>query len=58
VILAAAGNDWHRPILVIAASYFVGALAWLGIDPVTPIASTDSVVPVGARTPATEGTRG
>jgi ACS family glucarate transporter-like MFS transporter len=58
VILEAAGNDWHRPILVIAASYFVGALAWLGIDPVTPIASADSVVPVGARTPATEGTRG
>lgn len=38
VILEAAGNNWEVPIVVIAATYFVGALAWLGIDPVTPLA--------------------
>jgi ACS family glucarate transporter-like MFS transporter len=36
-ILEAAGGNWHVPILVIAFWYFVGALAWLGIDPVTPL---------------------
>lgn len=34
-ILEAAGNDWSVPIMVLAAAYFVGAIAWLGIDPVT-----------------------
>jgi MFS transporter, ACS family, glucarate transporter len=39
MILEAAGN-WQVPILVLAAAYFVGSLAWLGIDPVTPIGDT------------------
>src|SRR6187399_448215 len=34
-ILEAAGNNWNAPIVVLAAAYFVGAIAWLGIDPVT-----------------------
>jgi MFS transporter, ACS family, glucarate transporter len=34
-ILEAAGNNWNVPIMVLAAAYFVGAIAWLGIDPVT-----------------------
>jgi MFS transporter, ACS family, glucarate transporter len=37
-ILAAAGDRWHTVILVIAGWYAVGALCWLGIDPVTPVA--------------------
>ena len=37
IILDAAGGNWDVPILVIAAVYFVGTLAWLGIDPVTPL---------------------
>ena len=37
IILDSAGGNWDVPILVIAATYFVGALAWLGIDPVTPL---------------------
>jgi MFS transporter, ACS family, glucarate transporter len=37
MILGAAGNNWDVPILVIAAAYGVGALAWLAIDAVTPI---------------------
>lgn len=40
-ILQAAGNDWGTVIQVIAAWYFIGALSWLGIDPVTPIDSQD-----------------
>jgi ACS family glucarate transporter-like MFS transporter len=39
LILEAAGN-WQVPILVLATAYFVGSLAWLGIDPVTPIDQT------------------
>jgi ACS family glucarate transporter-like MFS transporter len=34
-ILEAAGNNWNVPIVVLASAYFIGALAWLGIDPVT-----------------------
>ncbi len=34
-ILEAAGNNWNVPIMVLSAAYFVGALAWIGIDPVT-----------------------
>lgn len=34
-ILQAANNNWKIVILVIAGWYFVGALCWLGIDPVT-----------------------
>ncbi len=37
IILDSAGGNWDVPILVIAAVYFVGAIAWLGIDPVTPL---------------------
>jgi sugar phosphate permease len=37
IILDSAGGNWDVPILVISATYFVGALAWLGIDPVTPL---------------------
>jgi nitrate/nitrite transporter NarK len=40
IILDSAGGNWDVPILVIAAVYFVGALAWLGIDPVTPLEGT------------------
>jgi hypothetical protein len=36
MIREAAGN-WEVPILVLAAAYLVGSVAWLGIDPVTPI---------------------
>jgi len=36
-ILAAAGGRWRVVILVIAGWYAVGALCWLGIDPVTPV---------------------
>ena len=34
-ILEAAGNNWNVPIVVLAGAYFIGALAWLGVDPVT-----------------------
>jgi ACS family glucarate transporter-like MFS transporter len=57
MILEAAGNDWERPILVIAASYFVGALAWFGIDPVTPIAP-DPAWGAAAGQPVEDGARG
>jgi len=40
-ILQAADNRWSVVILVIAGWYFVGALCWLGIDPVTPLAQGD-----------------
>ncbi len=36
-ILQATGNDWSAVIHLIAGWYFVGALCWLGIDPVTPL---------------------
>ncbi|MGA2658844.1 MAG: MFS transporter [Verrucomicrobiota bacterium] len=36
-ILQAAGNHWATVIQVIAGWYFIGALSWLGIDPVTPV---------------------
>ncbi len=36
-ILQAAGNNWSVVIQVIAGWYFIGALCWLGIDPVTPL---------------------
>jgi len=36
-ILQAAGNNWTVVIQVIAGWYFVGAICWLGIDPVTPV---------------------
>jgi sugar phosphate permease len=41
-ILQAAGNDWAAVIQVIAGWYFIGALSWLGIDPVTPVDRTGS----------------
>jgi len=40
-ILNAAGGQWRVVILVIAGWYAVGALCWLGIDPVTPIAAPE-----------------
>ena len=40
-ILEAAGGQWRVVILVIAGWYAVGALCWLGIDPVTPIAASE-----------------
>jgi MFS transporter, ACS family, glucarate transporter len=40
-ILQAADNNWSVVIQVIAAGYFVGALCWLGIDPVTPLDRTE-----------------
>jgi MFS transporter, ACS family, glucarate transporter len=36
-ILQAANNRWSVVIQVIAGWYFVGAICWLGIDPVTPL---------------------
>ena len=36
-ILQAAGDRWAVVIQVIAGWYLVGALCWLGIDPVTPL---------------------
>ncbi len=36
-LLEAAANDWSVVIRVIAGGYFVAALCWLGIDPVTPL---------------------
>jgi sugar phosphate permease len=36
-ILDAAGGQWRTVIVVIAGWYAVGAVCWLGIDPVTPI---------------------
>jgi sugar phosphate permease len=41
-VLHAAGNDWAVVIQVIAGSYFIGALSWLGIDPVTPLDRAES----------------
>jgi MFS transporter, ACS family, glucarate transporter len=51
-ILQAANNDWSLVIQVIAAAYFVGALCWLGIDPVTPVdcGGPSREHPSGART--------
>jgi len=40
-ILKAANDQWRVVILVIAGWYAVGALCWLGIDPVTPIAAPE-----------------
>jgi len=40
-ILKAAGGQWHIVILVIAGWYAVGALCWLGIDPVTPLVTPE-----------------
>jgi sugar phosphate permease len=40
-ILEAAGGRWHIVILVIAGWYAVGALCWLGIDPVTPVVTPE-----------------
>jgi sugar phosphate permease len=42
-ILEAAGNQWRVVIVVIAGWYAVGALCWLGIDPVTPIVAPEGV---------------
>jgi MFS family permease len=42
-ILEAAGNQWRIVILVIASWYAVGALCWLGIDPVTPVVAPEGV---------------
>jgi sugar phosphate permease len=40
-ILQAAGNQWAVVIRVIAGAYFIAALCWLGIDPVTPVERGD-----------------
>jgi sugar phosphate permease len=40
-ILKAADNQWRVVILVIAGWYAVGALCWLGLDPVTPVAESE-----------------
>ncbi len=42
-ILESAGNQWRVVILVIAGWYAVGALCWLGIDPVTPIVTPEGM---------------
>ncbi len=40
-IREAAGGQWRVVILVIPGWYAVGALCWLGIDPVTPVATPE-----------------
>jgi ACS family glucarate transporter-like MFS transporter len=40
-ILEAADGQWRTVILVIAGWYAVGALCWLGIDPVTPVTAPE-----------------
>jgi ACS family glucarate transporter-like MFS transporter len=45
-ILEAAGDNWTAVILTIAGCYFVGALCWLGIDPVTPLDESSQPHPV------------
>ncbi len=40
-ILEAASGQWRVVIVVIAGWYAVGALCWLGLDPVTPIAAPE-----------------
>jgi MFS family permease len=42
-ILEAAGDQWRVVILVIAGWYAVGALCWLGIDPVTPVVTPEGM---------------
>jgi len=42
-ILEAAGGHWRVVILVIAGWYAVGALCWLGIDPVTPVVTPEGM---------------
>jgi sugar phosphate permease len=42
-ILEAAGGQWRVVILVIAGWYAVGALCWLGIDPVTPVVTPEEM---------------
>ena len=37
LILAATNNNWSINFYVFAAVYFLGALCWLFIDPVTPL---------------------
>ncbi len=44
LILERAGGNCDVPILVIAGVYAVGSLAWLGIDPVTPLRHADAAV--------------
>jgi hypothetical protein len=36
-ILQATANHWAAVVQVIAGWYFLGALCWLGIDPVTRV---------------------
>jgi ACS family glucarate transporter-like MFS transporter len=43
-ILEAASGQWHVVIVVIAGWYAVGALCWLGLDPVTPVAASEEMV--------------
>ena len=42
-ILEATGGRWRVVILVIAGWYAVGALCWLGIDPVTPVVTPEGM---------------
>jgi MFS family permease len=50
------GNNWNVPIGVAAALYFLAALCWLKLDPVTPVAEEQKGAPSGGPGPA--GTRG
>lgn len=44
-ILEAANMNWNVVIVVIAGWYFVGALCWLGIDPVTRLDRAETAGP-------------
>jgi MFS transporter, ACS family, glucarate transporter len=37
IVLAAAGGNWNVNFYMFAGVYFIGALAWFFIDPVTPL---------------------
>ncbi len=45
LILAATNNNWNINFYVFAAVYFLGALCWIFIDPVTPLDRDEPVAP-------------
>jgi hypothetical protein len=40
-ILKYSHNNWAITFWISAIIYFIGALSWLGIDPVTPLEKTE-----------------
>ena len=43
-ILAATGRNWDLTFFISGAIYIIGSIAWLFIDPVTPIQSSSEAV--------------